>query len=496
MMFFILPLGYFIRILYAKNLPIELYGLLYAILGIVPLVSMFNDLGFSETLNYFIPRFLVKKNWTKARTAGAYALFIQTITAFLISLIVFFNAAYIADKFFHSPSAVLFIKIFILMFFFYNIAYTLKAFMNGLKEISFVNGMELLRLSLIYIFSLVLIFIIKPIQISTYLAIIWVGAYSLSLIIFGCIFIRRYPQIAILKINPNKVLFKKMFHYAIYVMFGTGALFILTKIDIVVVTFMLGVQDVAYYTTALSIMSIIPMFLIPISGLILPLVSELNFKKDNKKIKKIIETFYNIILPLVLPFILIFIAYPSLIIKILFTKEFLPSALGIVIFSIASIFNIIYTFNFSLLAAFGLVKQRTKLLYIAAALNLVLDIFLVIYFGYIGVVIATSLIWVFLSISTFLLIKKRIYFKVYFFKLLKTLLAGFIFLAFVSVLKQLISLNPYIESGLIIILSLILYFILIIIFKAINLKKTLNFVKIIIPAFVWVRYFKKLDKYL
>ena len=61
------PLGYLIRILYARTLSVEEFGLIYSIIGFIALISIFNDLGFSETLNYYATRFYEKKQYAKVK---------------------------------------------------------------------------------------------------------------------------------------------------------------------------------------------------------------------------------------------------------------------------------------------------------------------------------------------------------------------------------------------------------------------------------------------
>jgi len=64
-----IPLGYAVRLLYANNLSIAEFGLFYALLNFFGFVGVFNDLGFSETQRYFIPRYLAKNEFHKVKAA-------------------------------------------------------------------------------------------------------------------------------------------------------------------------------------------------------------------------------------------------------------------------------------------------------------------------------------------------------------------------------------------------------------------------------------------
>ena len=51
------PLGYLVRILYAKGFTVEEYGTFYALLALFGFLQVFCDLGFSQAIVYFIPKY-------------------------------------------------------------------------------------------------------------------------------------------------------------------------------------------------------------------------------------------------------------------------------------------------------------------------------------------------------------------------------------------------------------------------------------------------------
>src|SRR3989338_66067 len=54
-------LGYIVRVILARNLTVEDFGLFYAIFGFLSLIGLFKSLGFDKALAKFIPEFLGKK---------------------------------------------------------------------------------------------------------------------------------------------------------------------------------------------------------------------------------------------------------------------------------------------------------------------------------------------------------------------------------------------------------------------------------------------------
>lgn len=119
--FLIGPLGYIVKIILSADLSVEEIGLLYGILSLVGLLSVYHDLGLTESLNFFLPKFIVQKDWTRFKSLLVYSLGAQLITSTIIGLVLFFSAGYLAEHYFRSIEAVGVIQIFCLFFFGMNI---------------------------------------------------------------------------------------------------------------------------------------------------------------------------------------------------------------------------------------------------------------------------------------------------------------------------------------------------------------------------------------
>ena len=90
--FLVGPLGYIVKIILSADLTVEEIGLLYGILSLIGLLAVYHDLGLTESLNFFLPKFIVKKDWTRFKSLVAYSLGAQVITSTLIGLILFFSS--------------------------------------------------------------------------------------------------------------------------------------------------------------------------------------------------------------------------------------------------------------------------------------------------------------------------------------------------------------------------------------------------------------------
>src|SRR5690606_31304310 len=99
------PLGYFIRMIYSRALSVEEFGLFYAVIGFYTFISIFNDLGFSETLGYYGTRFYEKKKYAELKASMYFAIFMQSFSSVIITLLVFISSSFLATNYFKSPIA-------------------------------------------------------------------------------------------------------------------------------------------------------------------------------------------------------------------------------------------------------------------------------------------------------------------------------------------------------------------------------------------------------
>ncbi len=119
--FLVGPLGYVVKIILSNDLTVDEIGLLYGILSLISLLSVYHDLGLTESLNFFLPKFIVQKDWTRFKSLVLYSFVAQVITSTLIGLILFLSSGYLAEHYFRSAEAVGVIKVFCLFFFGINI---------------------------------------------------------------------------------------------------------------------------------------------------------------------------------------------------------------------------------------------------------------------------------------------------------------------------------------------------------------------------------------
>lgn len=96
------PIGYGIKIIISHDLSVSELGILYGVLSFILLFGSLNDLGMVESLNYFLPKHLSNKNYTKVKSYALYSFIAMFIMSSLSALILYFGAQWLALVYFHA----------------------------------------------------------------------------------------------------------------------------------------------------------------------------------------------------------------------------------------------------------------------------------------------------------------------------------------------------------------------------------------------------------
>lgn len=131
---FIGPLGYLAKLITGNTLSIEEFGLLYSIIGLITLISGYNDLGFTESLNYFLPKTIIANDWVKVKLLFLYALTAQIGSSILIGGFFLFGADWLAAHYFHDSLAAPILKIFSLFFLGLNLFTLINTFFRAIQN--------------------------------------------------------------------------------------------------------------------------------------------------------------------------------------------------------------------------------------------------------------------------------------------------------------------------------------------------------------------------
>lgn len=107
----IAPSGYLLRMWFSDAVSVAEVGIFYSVLSLVVMLSAYNDLGLTEAMMYFIPKFWINQEPTKARRVLLASFLMQMFTGVLIFILIYRGADRLAVHHFHQPASAGTIKI-------------------------------------------------------------------------------------------------------------------------------------------------------------------------------------------------------------------------------------------------------------------------------------------------------------------------------------------------------------------------------------------------
>jgi stage V sporulation protein B len=111
------PLGYLIRIMLTGDLTPAEVGILYSSIGLLSLLGAYTDLGLTESLGYFLPRYIVRGDYARCKLLLVTTLCVQIVSSIFVGALLYFGAGFLADHYFQAPAAKEVLQILSLFFF-------------------------------------------------------------------------------------------------------------------------------------------------------------------------------------------------------------------------------------------------------------------------------------------------------------------------------------------------------------------------------------------
>lgn len=472
--FIVAPIGYIVKIIISGELSVSEVGILYGIISLITLFSAFNDFGMTESINYFVPKFITEKRYDKVKSILFFAFLAQMSTWIIIALFFFFWAEYISNGYFQSTYASSVLKIFAFYFLGINIFQVLSTFFISVQNTFAHKLSELVRM----LFILGSVFFIYfwgswSLVNYSYSWLIWLYIWMLfTIILFYFSYFKKH--LINEKILWDKKLWIEIIKYASMVFLWAQAATILGQIDMQMIIYILGTTDAWYYTNYLSIIGIPFLIIGPIFTLLFPVFSELYSKWEIEKIKTIKEKCVNIFMALWIMFNVFFFIFSEQIAYILFWEKFIASWVILKYSILFLIFNFLLQINFYLMAGIWKVIDRVKIISVAIVFNTILNIVFIYWIWVSGAALATAFGWVLIFVlSEYYLGKNyRVIFRY------KDILKNFAILGIIWTLFHVffISIFEWLERWMSFLFLLILSIIWCVIFTVLNYKMFRGFI--------------------
>jgi len=286
--FLIAPTGYIIKLIAARTMSVEDIGLFYSILWLIGIVSSYNDLGLTESLQYFLPKYLIAKDYVKAKTLLITTWMIQIVSGVIIGWALWFGAPRLAEHYFQSSQALVVLRIFCGYFVIVNLFQVMQSLFLAAQDTKTSNGIDAARMWT-WVLALILFWQFGMVTIIT-MTYVWIVGLIVGIVVASSIFWHRFGWL----IRDNRSdytlwLFKERIGYAGWVFLGANAGSLLSQVDLQFALYFLGKEEAGYWTVYLSLLTAINLITWPLVGYLFPLVNELVTKDQHHKLKLLMQ---------------------------------------------------------------------------------------------------------------------------------------------------------------------------------------------------------------
>jgi O-antigen/teichoic acid export membrane protein len=475
--------GLFLRMFLARSLTVVEYSLFYAVFTLISFFGLFRELGLSSALVKYIPEFVVRKQFAKIKSSIVSALFVQAAFGFIVSAALFVLSDYIALAMFRTLDASLPLKILSVWFFvaiFCSIAEsTFNGFQNmpAYASINFFNPLSILLLAVLFVgfFGLGTM----GVALAYLIAAAVMGLSSLTFII------RRYPHVFREKASVTKPLLKKLFVFALPILAASIGGLILSYTDTIMITIFRPLPEVGFYQAAQPTARILWYFPIALTVVLFPIISELWARGERKLLGGALHFLTKFSFILIIPAAFIFIAFPEIVINLLYGPGYLAGATALQILGAVAIVYTPFVILAQVMRGMGRPVVLLKIVAFMACFNIVGNLALIPSYGIEGAAVATFVAQLLGLALLFYYARKFVRFTMPSSSLLKTAIGGVLTLLLIFGLKSILALPPWPEAFVVMISGLLFYGAWILATKAIT-KDDLRLIARIVPMPGWL----------
>lgn len=435
-------LGLLLRMFLSRSLSPADYGIFYAVFSLVGLLSLLRGLGLGSAIIKFLPEFEEKEDFTSLKSSIVVVLLVRLAVVLVVAGILFIFSEEIAVGFIGSKSAAPIIQLLSIWFVSMLFVKTAAKVFHAFKDILGFKSVELARIIITFgilaAFSYFMDLEAREVAISFILG-------SILTSIWIIIRLRKHEsKLSKGKIQISKGITKKILYFGLPLLLAGLAGAVTSRIDTLVITAFMTPEDVGFYQVARPATRIITQMAV-IGVPLFPMVSELWAKRDKKKLNLTIYYISKFSFLLMIPAALIFLVFPKIVIRILFTSKFLPATEAVRILALTMVVTNVFNILGKILVATGKNILRAKLYVLAMVLNVVGDIILVPISGIEGAAIAFLSSFSIALLLEFYFLRKHIEFHFPGLDIGKIIIGGIITVLLIFLLKNILIFNWLLE---------------------------------------------------
>ena len=412
--------GYLFRIVVARFLGSDVYGLYSLGLAAYSILVAVSLLGVASGIRRFIA-YHRGRDEDKVRGALRTGLKISMPIGIIFSIILVIFGNQLGLILFDSADMGLVLRVFGLLLPFKVLLRNIESVAMGLKKAKYYiySRRVIPRGSK---FLLVILFIFLGFELLGVLAAFFIST------IFGLVAITYFVvfKIDYFSFSESSFSARKMLLYSWPLVIAAIFMKVIGWTDVLMMGHFLTESQVGIYNAALPTAMILPFFLKAVRKIIFPVFSELYGEGKLSEFRRIYQVSTKWIFAATLPFFMIMFLFPRQLMSLLFGAEFTPAALSLSILALAYFYYASLGSLDRVIKSIGKTKIYALVMGISAAVNIALNWLLIPIYGMVGGAIATTVSVILYSTLWLLLVYRELRLIPFTLSYLKVALSGLI----------------------------------------------------------------------
>ncbi len=372
-----------LRIVLGKELGPSGLGLYTLVFTIYIFGMHFAAFGIGVALTKYLAEF--DDNLLRIKGFVSCGLFGSIISGSMMGVLMYLLSGIIAIQFFHSPGMVDLLKITAFCFPFIAMQKAVIGALNGLRKMKWFAIVNIAQHVSVMIVSIVLVVLldmgVRGAVIGFVAPTIVVGALSLILI-------RKYFSTSLTNIST---VLKEVLWFGFYIVLANSIGMINVQIDSLMVGHFMSETDVGYYAVAIIFVEGLRLIPDSVQRITTPTIANYYGKQEYEKIHELMKNSMLKVLAITILISFTLISLGQFLIELLFKEEFLSAYYPLLILLVGYSFYAPVLSISGALAGIGKVALMSKLSFICALMNTILNILLIPKYGITGAAIATSI---------------------------------------------------------------------------------------------------------
>jgi stage V sporulation protein B len=467
-------IAYLTRILLARYLTAEAYGLFFAVFSFTTFLCFFSDFGISSSVVKYLSEYLAQKKYAQIKANIAAAFIIGGISTTAVCLLLLVLSQPLAQFYFKNELAYVLLD-FLVIYVFFNITLNImKQMFRGLQMMKIFSLVEPLKNLLV--FSLAWIFFASGMQLlSAPFAYIFSTAAVSVLIFAALVKIKLGKQ----KSSNKMTEAKKLISFGVPMILTSFGALIIGSTDTLMLTYITTLQDVGIYNVVLPSALMFMFFAQVLSTIALPFASELWARRDSEKLREGLRMLYKYCYLIMLPPVLGVLVWSKLVISSLFGEAYSSGSLSMQILLVGVLFYCIANINSAIITGIGKPKEITKIILFAALLNLVSNAIFIPLLGIVGAAGTSALSFFIVFVLSLLKIKKHLSMHIPIVLWIKQLIIGLVFAGVVYTIKYLLHTDAIITSIISCFAGLFVYALGVLLLKLVDIDEIKKYLRLV-----------------